>query len=148
MPNNINSVAKVFTEFRGIIFTGLIIILILVAIYWYGKKSGEQKSPDTVKLPNDVNPSPTWNPGPYTDAIWRDVNSFGWREIKPYKDLNTLSDSQLVAVYNDWNKRYYAQETITLVQAIENEYLAFGSYEFRPIRDALLLRFKKLLSNR
>ncbi len=107
-----------------------IIILILLAgvavtiIYFSGKKKGKQYRPEDVVLPPDNQGSgntDTFSPAPYTDAIKDEIYSWGFRDATPLEDINSLSNSKFVAVYNDWNKRYYGKDKETLVGAIKKE---------------------------
>lgn len=113
------------------IIVGLIIVAILVAVFLIGRHKGKQYTPSTVKLPSDTQgiavPS-NWNPGTITDAIHYDVYcKVCFRSTQPYTDAAALSNSQLVAVHNDWNQRYFSENKETLRQAIEAEYSALNS---------------------
>lgn len=113
------------------IIVGLIIIAILLAVFFIGKYKGKQYAPDTVKLPSDTQgtsvPS-NWNPGTITDALHYDLYCKAcFRNTQPYIDASALSNSQVVAVHNDWNQRYFSENKETLRQAMDAEFTAFNS---------------------
>ena len=141
--------SEFFTKHKSIIYAVMVAIIVILIIYYMGKSAGKDTPPRAVVLPNDKNPLPNFNPGPYTDAVYSDV--YGGilkpRDIKPYQDLNNLSDSALAAVYNDWNNRYFSKDHETLTQALEGEWLAFFSTDFRTMRDAIVSRLRKIVTN-
>jgi len=113
------------------IIVGLIVLAIVLAIFFFGRYKGKQYTPDTVQLPPDTQGLSTpsnWNPGTITDALHADLYSvFALRNYQIYDDTAALSNSQLVAVHNDWNKRYFNEEKETLRQAIDAEVTAFDT---------------------
>jgi hypothetical protein len=130
----------------NIIVTTLFLLLVMVlGVYFLGRKSGKKYVPDEVELPPDTQPggATNFNPGPVTDAIYRDIYSWGLRSTQPYRDALNLSNSQLVAVYNDWNKRYFQKDKETLPQAIAGE-RTLWNYDWTITAGALLSRFKSL----
>jgi hypothetical protein len=133
--------------------TGLIvmvsIIIIIVIVYILGRRSIKKQIPKEVELPSDTQSgnSSNFNPGPYTDAIYEDITEiFGTRDSKPYQDLLGLSNTQLVAVYNDWNQRYYSKSKETLTQAIAKE-TTIWNYSWLSVAGTLINRLKSLNCN-
>jgi hypothetical protein len=108
----------------------LIVVAVLAAIFFIGKYKGKQWTPDSVKLPSDTQPvsinnqaNTSWNPGTITDSLYNDISCIVCiRNNKAYEDFVSLSNSQVVAVHNDWNKRYFSKDKETLHQAIDGEY--------------------------
>lgn len=138
---------KWLNEYKWIL---LAIIITAIVIYYFGKKAGQAVAPKTVTLPGDIiGPGGNqFNPGPYTDGMYNDIYGglFTPRDSTPYANALNLSDSQLVAVYNDWNNRYWAKDNETIIDALNGEHLAFMSTSFRDLRDQLVSRFQKLVS--
>lgn len=109
------------------IITIVIILVIIGVIYYSGKSAGRKYVPDDVVIPPDLQhpgDPKTFNPGPYTDAIYEDVSCyFCVHSSTPYTSAMKLSNSQLAAIYNDWNKRYAKDfDSKTIIQAISGEY--------------------------
>lgn len=127
-----------------IIAAVILLIIILIYVYYQGKKY----RPSTVILPPDVQPggATTFDPSTYTNAIHTDVTCyFCMHDSTPYADANALSNSQLVAIYNDWNKRYYEEDSETIVQAIKGERDTFGlNYAWQYIAGTLISRYESL----
>lgn len=106
------------------------ILVIILVIYYKGKSAGKKYAPDPVTLPSDTqgnNVPANWNPGTITDALEQDVYGYGLHNIAPYRDALKLSNSQLVAVHNDWNQRKYSKHQETLRQAIAVEFYTQGT---------------------
>lgn len=134
-----------------IIIIALIIIAIVI-IYFMGRKQGKKYTPDDVDLPPDTQPVgtdgsslSTWNPGPITDAIAADLSEFwGSHDAQPYNDALALSNSQLVAVYNDWNHRYFNDfDQKTLIGAIQDDWTAWN-YSWATATSTLVQKLKSL----
>lgn len=125
----------------------LIVVLILLAVFFIGKYKGKQYAPETVILPSDIQGSnvPTnWNPGSITDGIYHDLDTYLSHDATPYNDALALSNSQLVAVHNDWNKRYFKEfGNMTLVQAIQDESTVWN-YAWSSSTGALVNKLKSL----
>jgi hypothetical protein len=135
-----------FKQYKNTIIITVAIIAVVLIIYWRGKKAGERETPKEVPLPTDTQGgNVTFNPGALTDALHDDINEmFGIRDIEPYRELLTISNSQLVAVYNDWNNRYYLDDNRTLPQAIKHEMTSLFSFTWPTIAETVLERFKSL----
>lgn len=101
----------------------VIIILILLIVYFIGKRAGKAVFPDAVEIPDDRPGTGTkqFNPGGLTDALESDIYGYWPRNMQPYQDLLQLSDAGFVTVYNDWNKRYHKKHSETLRQAMAAE---------------------------
>lgn len=130
---------------KAIIIIVVVVIGIVLAIYFSGKRAGKKTVPAPVPLPADTRGgsiSPTFNPGPYTDPIWEDIDEiFGVHEAAPYVALNKLSNSELVAVYNDWNQRYFTKAGHkTMPQAIKGEY-TFWNTQWATVAGLIVERY-------
>lgn len=64
-----------------------------------------------------------FNPAPYTARLHSDLYEFGFNSHSLYTELNTLSNAQLQAIYNDWKDKHYHEESETLTAAIDDEWL-------------------------
>lgn len=133
----------ILSKYRAFIIIAVVIIIIIAIIYFKGRRDGKKYVPEMVKLPVDTNTSSTFNPGPYTDALKNDLYGYGLRNAKPYQDLLTLSNTQFVAVYNDWNKRYFSKWKETLPQAIKAEWPSWN-HSWASAASAVLERFQTL----
>lgn len=123
------------------------IIVIVLVIFFIGKKSGKKSAPKPVDLPPDTQPGgiTQFNPGPYTDNLHEDITEiWGFRNSKPYSDLLSLSNTQVVAVYNDWNNRYYSEDNETLYQAIAAERFYTFTLGWPALRQTVLDRLWSL----
>lgn len=132
----------------GLIITIVIIIAIILFIYFWGKHSGKKYVPNDILIPPDTQAPGTpgiYNPGPVTDAIFEDLDEVaGVHETGPYIAALKLSNSQLAAVYNDWNQRYAKDfNSKTIIQAINSDY-TFWNYDWSVIAGQLVSRFKTL----
>ena len=112
------------------IIIAIIVIAILVGIYLWGRNKGKEDFPD-FEVPTD--------PGAGADAIlYVDANFVqtmtlnlyedlkGWSFLETYtiatwQDYATASDTNFVAVYNEFNDRYYADLGNTLIAEIRSE---------------------------
>ncbi len=134
---------------KQIAYLVIAIIAIIAIIFMYGKYKGKQIGPKDVILPSDTQAqgvSSTWNPGFITDALFNDLNStFSVHDSSVLSDTLLLSNSQLVAVNNDWNQRYYAKSgNETLVQALEGDLSVFN-YSWDVDANTLIKRLKTLV---
>ena len=73
----------------------------------------------------------------------KDIYSWGFRDLSPYKKMLILADCQLISVYNYWNKVYYREDRETLPQAISNEG-SFGVFDDENVKQPLLQKFQRL----
>lgn len=124
----------------------VVVLGIILFIYFSGRAAGRKFVPKDVIIPSDTQPigsTGNFNPGPYTDAVYNDINTFLPHSTAPYDDLIKLSNSQLVAVYNDWSQRYYSKSNETMVQALKGESSLFNVAWVYGV-DAVLKRFASL----
>lgn len=81
--------------------------------------------------PNDLQPlsdpgtstavGGVWDPTATTNALRQDCYGWGFRNKPLYATVASYSNGRLVAIYNDWNARFYSEKGETLVQAMEAE---------------------------
>lgn len=141
-------------KYRSIAITFVIVILILVGIYFYGKYKGTD-----VKKPNPMPDDTPWGGGltaeqatnvrTLTNRLYDDMegttvfNEF--RDMEAFNNLLTSSDTIFVAVYNDFNDLHYSTDKGTLKQWIEDETFWLGLFtQSQNIKDALMLKFNRL----
>lgn len=124
------------------------IIIIIIVVYKYKHKYVAAKD---VQLPSDTQAGgiTTWNAGQYTDAIYNDLNDVAsLHDSKPYTDALSLSNSQVVAIYNDWNDRYKSKfNNKDLISAIEGDFTIWN-YSWATAAGNLVERLKSLIPNR
>lgn len=102
----------------------IFVIIVAGGILYYVYTQGKNKSPKDVVLPPDIQPNgaSNYNPGTITDRIYNDINCvFCLHTSAPYDEALKLSNSQLVSVWNDWNKRYWKKNKETLSAALLGE---------------------------
>jgi hypothetical protein len=131
-----------------ILYMAIFIVVIVIAIYFI--KKNNLVAPPPVTLPNDINPEAdsqgNFNPTPYTDALYNEIYASWYkaRDVTPYDNALQLSNSELAAVDNDWNQRYFSKDGEKLSQAIDNEYTSFFSNSFPFIKTQLVAKLQKL----
>lgn len=117
----------------------------------YRKLSNRYVPAKTVQLPPDIQAGgiTTFNPGQYTDAIFEDLDEvIGVHEAGPYNEALKLSNSQFVAIYNDWNERYKSKfDNKDIISAIEGEFTAWN-YSWASVAGTFVQRMKTLVPNR
>lgn len=126
----------------------LIILIVAGIIYYVGKKAGSKYKPSDIVIPNDLQAPGTpnlYNPAPITDAIFEDLDErFGVHESEPYEAAMKLSNSQLAAVYNDWNKRYSSKfDNKTIIQALDGDFSVWN-ITWEHLVQNLITRFQTL----
>lgn len=130
----------------------VIIVVIIIIIYLlYKKYKNRYVAAKDVVLPPDTQAGniTNWNAGQYTDALFEDLDEVvGIHDSKPYTDALALSNSQVVAIYNDWNTRYKSKfDNKDLIAAIQGEYTAWN-YSWSTVAGNLVERLKTLIPNR
>ncbi len=132
----------------------LLIILFLASIYWIGIRKGKTRK-YTAELPNGGSGIPvtttttgekvTWNPEPLAKEGYDVMNGFfspffETRRVEWYGKMLSLTDDQLVAVYNAFNQLYISKGNGTLRDWINDEYNIENSQGYVE----LLVRLDKL----
>lgn len=135
-------------KYKMIIIIIVIILIIAGVIYYIGRNAGGKYVPKDIVIPYDTQAPGTpgiYNPGPVTDGIYEDLKEIvGIHETEPYRAAMKLSNSQLAAVYNDWNQRYAKDfESKTIIQAIQDE-MTVWNYSWAIVTGDLVTRFKTL----
>jgi hypothetical protein len=134
----------------------LIIVLIVagiaLAIYFVGKSAGKKKTPKDVKLPSGGQGIPAagvdargniipWSAGPLADDtfdVLDGIDSSQSKEIVIAK-LMAITDDQLVAVFNEFNRKHYDKGDGTMKKWIKDDSFAFNS-----VQPQLLARMDRL----
>lgn len=137
-----------FGKMKNVIIGIAIILVVILIIYFLGKRKGKKYTPQEVELPNDTQGASVplnWNPGTITDDIFEDLDEVaGTHSAMPYNNALTLSNSQLVAVWNDWNNRYFESfDNKTMTQAIQGD-SSFWNYAWALATESLVKRFDSL----
>ena len=126
----------------GIIAAIVVVIFIAIGIYFYlkGKKTTtiaplptDQPDPNQ---PNNANGVGAGMISQIADSLYNDMKGWNWlgHDATPYKQLDSLSDTDFVAVYNDFNTKHQSESGETLVQWINGEQYAFADVQ-NSIRD-------------
>lgn len=142
-----------FAKNKTLLFI-IIIALIIIGIFIAGKKAGKRKIPKETKLPTDGqgipiqgydpkgNPVP-WSPGALADEAFEVLDGI-WDSPEDkealFNKLMAITDDQLVAVFNEFNRKHYTDDEGTLLKWIIEEWnVSWGS-----IRPVLIDRMKRL----
>ena len=144
-----------FDKYKIYLYTAIIAIALIIAIYYYGRKSVITK-PQT--LPQDVvNGALTEAEKTQTETLavslyddMKGVNIWFNRNYEPHKEYLALSDKMFVAVYNKFNQKYFASSKQTLKQWYEEEDnypLIAGSMIFVNLRKAIINKMNRLKLN-
>lgn len=139
---------SIFGKYRNIVIGIIIVIVVVLIIYFWGKRNGKKYTPKDVTLPADTQGTGVplnWNPATITDDIHEDLDEIvGVHSAIPYENAITLSNSQLVAVWNDWNHRYFNDfGNKNIVQAIKSE-TSLWNYDWALATKALVERYASL----
>lgn len=141
---------KTNTKTILIVLAVLVVLIVGVAFYYYrkGKKQVTIQAPP-LDNPTGGNGSQQNNPYGVSDSqilaiagsLHKDMEGFNWNghDIEPFQNLNALSDSDFVRVYNVFNSKYQAESEETLKQWIESE-----TFVFDDVIDSILSRMARL----
>ncbi len=135
-----------------------IAVVVIAVIYFIGRKAGKNASynPWQAPLPEDA-PHGTGllvvdgaKVRTIADDLYADLDKWDWnpftmvRDVDVYKRFNSLSDTEFVAVYNDWNARFSSEfNGKSLLVVIKGEY-SWGLGQFNSLRDSILQRCDRL----
>lgn len=114
------------TKASAYLYGSIAAIILLLVIFFVGKSYGKNKPPTAIADPNDGNT--IFDPTSYTDRLYTDINGLRLPIIHWFRDdseiwklVTSLSDSNLVKIMNDWDKRYYSKWKQTLATAVAAE---------------------------
>ena len=78
--------------------------------------------------PNEQTAVGNFNASAYSDRLYKDINGIRWGQIfgtgtddALYKELEVMSNDQLIQVANQYKKDYYSRLGESLVQSLEGE---------------------------
>jgi len=135
---------------------GIIVLVILLAVYFKGRAAGLLTKPKQIDIPKDIIGGESGGNTPtggietgaeirsVATALFDDMSGFNWsgHDMTPYKRLLALSNSGFVAVYNDFNTRYYGLGEGTLKEWLMNE-----SFRDNLVTDVIIPRMQTLNLN-
>lgn len=137
---------------KNYIIIGFVSILLVVMVFLIAKKANAK--PNKIVVPEDLNTDAidtkgnsgtgtskktSYDPTDITDRLYNEIK--GWNftyDDKLYSELMSLSNTNLVKVMNDWDKRYFKKWNETLLEAIEGEKI-FGFY-----KNSILSRLREM----
>lgn len=129
-------------------YIAIAVLVLLVALGFYFYKQGTKKV-TLQSLPNELPGNPgSVNSGASNDeikllaeALFNDMDGYNFtgHDYEPYNKALTLSDTDLVKLYNTFNTLHQKDSGETLTQWIINE-----QYNYYNIPDLVLARFAKL----
>lgn len=133
----------------------IVLLIVVLVISWqvYKKIKFTVQQPRPIPLPDDNPLGPfqgSFNPVPLTEKLYQDIR--GWKffnNYEPWKELSALSDTQVVQVMNEWDKRYFSTWGETLLEAFSGELRYkvntwFSSANFLNVLRQRLERLEKL----
>lgn len=132
-------------KYTVIAITIVVVILIILSVYFTGKKAGKQGKIRIIDLPSDnggtIDPNKIRR---IATELYNDMYGYNYRghDMRAYQDFAMLSDTEFVAVYNDYNNQYYSLGSGTLKEWIMDE-MFFDEL----IDDIILPRMAKLNLN-
>ena len=118
------------------IFGGAILLIVLIAVYFSGKKAGKGNRPKSKPLPtggegipivgrdSDGNPI-SWDPEPLAKELYSVMEGILDTEAEQegtFGKALALTDDQLTALYNRFNALYYDEDEATLTEWIDAEW--------------------------
>ncbi|GAA4352989.1 hypothetical protein GCM10023185_13160 [Hymenobacter saemangeumensis] len=125
----------------------LVVVGLVVAIYWYGKKAGDDKKKFDPELPNSGSGIPQgWDPMPRVrrlHEVMAGVFTPSLSKEAEWRMNLALTNDQLTAVYGAFNRAYCTSNDETLTTWIDDE---FGA-PFNSAKPALLNRLRSLNLN-
>jgi hypothetical protein len=133
-----------------ILIVVIVVIGFIVFIYFIGRRSAKVKI-EQVPLPTDqpngsqINSSDASHVRQISQAIHDDLSgiSWGFHNAQPYNDMLSLSDTLFVAVYNDFNNLFSAENDGTMRDWLKSDYAWIGS-TWSTVVNSVLLRMDKL----
>jgi hypothetical protein len=135
-----------------------IVLAVAVIIYFTGRRAGKKASdnPWQAPLPTDIGngsgpSSVDWAKiRSITDDLFSDLEKLDWipmwgtRVIQVYEQWNSLSDTEFVAVYNDFNSRFSSRFSGKSVVVILKDEWSWGSSAFNSLRASIISRCERL----
>lgn len=91
------------------------VLVILIAIYLWGKKAGKRVIPKPVKLPHGVDIPTGWTPGIPVRKLYYAMDGWGTDYDSIKEALSNLNSAQKIAVYNEFNRKYSKNENDDLL---------------------------------
>jgi hypothetical protein len=130
------------------IIIGIVLIAIIIAVaYFAGKKKGGEDFPEYTP---PADPGNGDNASQYIDnnfvqtmvgKLYEDLKGMAFFEtysVDTWQGYASASDTNFVAIYNEWNDKYYSKWNKTLVQKIQNERSSLGPMiGVRKIKEAM-----------
>lgn len=81
----------------------------------------------------------------YADLVKWDWNPFAFsRDVAIYQRFNSLSDTEFVAVYNDWNARFSIEFDGKSLPVVIKDEIGWGLGQFNSMRDSIIQRCERL----
>lgn len=137
----------IFGKYKNIVIGTIIILVILLIIYFLGKRNGKLKAEGPQgKYPHDGDAVPTgWKAEPLRDELFKVMDGvFTLASTKDetfQKYLALPTDDMFVAVYNAFNQKYFNRGEGTLKAWVNAE---TNTAVFDSTIDDLNTRFDKL----
>jgi hypothetical protein len=138
-------IAKVFTSKPFLII--LVVAIILAAVYLSGRRKGKEQAYEYVPLPDGGASIPSaWKDGNLKEIVAEladrldGVLTWDIEKEKSFATLMALTDDQLTAVYNEFNRQFEHKGQGTMTQWIVDEW----SVSIVTIRPALVKRLRTL----
>jgi hypothetical protein len=145
-----------FVKYKVILISVVAVIAIVLTIYFVGQKAGKRAADNPWQAPL---PTDSENKGTSIDAarvravvddLYTDLNyldvlpMWGTRSMAVYQRWNAMSDTEFVAVYNDFNARFSSEFGGKSVRVILKNEWGWGQSGFNALRETIESRFERL----
>ncbi|MEI7677517.1 MAG: hypothetical protein WCJ03_12110 [Bacteroidales bacterium] len=138
-------------KFKIYLYSGIVIIVIVIAIYIWGKKDGQKVNTNILPNQTDWGKSLTQEESDTIARLADEVraDTDGWKisvfgigaghDESIYQELSGVSERILVGVANQFATRYKT----SLVETLSGEWFSWQSFEFQGYVTGIIDRLKK-----
>lgn len=142
-------------NFDNYLKLGAVILVVLVAIWFWGRSYAKHNFPD-----HPVPDNPTNDPDELTDQekkkaenladdLYEELDGWNaWYDTDVFESFSKTTDRVFIATYNQFNDKYYNEAGKTLKQWINSD--LFHPYQLKigNIMDTIYKRFDKLIEEK
>lgn len=137
---------------KYLVIGGIILALALIIglwLYFSGKAAGKRKG--SINLSNPGAPdgsAPVASEAEIrqmAQKLFQDMDGLNWRghNIQVWQDFLTMSDNDVIRVYNEFNTKYQKETAQSLTEWVNSE-VGAGTDGWSTIKPTVLQRFSKL----
>jgi hypothetical protein len=147
-----------FLKYKTLMMIIGVVAALTAIIYFIGRRAGKNaaSSPWNAPLPADgqhatgllvVDPAKVRT---VSDDLYLDLKKWDWnpitfsRNVAIYEQFNSLSDTEFVAVYNDWNIRFSKEFNGKSLLIVIKDETGWGLARFNSLRNTIVQRCQRL----